>query len=198
MESYERLSNYPPEFFAKLSDDELEKRREETETELASHKCGRFPDYRAIRCLEGDRDAITHELRKRGKLVSPGASKDEGFLKQIEASRKALENAQQALNPSPDASSTPDSPKSPKPHPRVHEQVRSVSAVFTGHLSHSMATRVPHDPPVHFPSDLWPQTYLILLEAQKVSAQKPYVRFLQPRRCKDNAHFRRGSESGKD
>lgn len=118
---------------------------------------------------------------------------EDAFQKQIEAGRKALENARQALNPSQDVASTPIAEaqtltrekKAHKPKPKLPEPIRPVSTGFTSvSLTKAPApprevgglglapyqpkpAEVPHDPPMYFPSDLWPQTNVILLKAQR-------------------------------
>jgi hypothetical protein len=57
------------------------------------------------------------------------------------------------------------SKKKPKV-PRPVELVNTWRGSWLG--SHeSKPTQVPHDPPIYFPSDLWPQTNVILLKAQR-------------------------------
>ena len=64
---------------------------------------------------------------------------EDAFQKQIEAGRKALENARQALNPSQDVASTPNAEAqilahektAHKPKPKLPEPIRPVSTGFT-------------------------------------------------------------------
>ncbi len=60
-----------------------------------------------------------------------------------------------------------------KPRPRVPEPIRPVSTSGSLSLnSTSKPSEVPHDPPSYFPSDLWPQTNVVLLEARRKFPQR--------------------------
>lgn len=55
-----------------------------------------------------------------------------------------------------------------KPKLKLPAPVRTVSTALTSvSVTAPKASQVPHDPPMYFPSDLWPQTNVILLESQR-------------------------------
>jgi hypothetical protein len=54
-----------------------------------------------------------------------------------------------------------------KPRRRVPAPIRPVGTSYTLSSREPKATELPPNPPMYFPSDLWPQTNLILLEAQR-------------------------------
>jgi hypothetical protein len=118
---------------------------------------------------------------------------EDPFQKQIETGRKALESARQALNAPEDVASTPNAEsqilahkkEAHKPKPKLPEPIHPVGTGFTavsptkapapprevgvlGLRSYQpRSTEVPHDLPTYFPSDLWAQTSVILLQAQR-------------------------------
>ncbi len=60
-----------------------------------------------------------------------------------------------------------------KPRPKLPPPVRPVNT-SGGPLRNSASepSEVPHDPPIYFPTDLWPQTNVVLLEARRMFPER--------------------------
>ena len=57
---------------------------------------------------------------------------------------------------------------SPRRHlARAPKPLTTLSGTGGGTVPSTKPTEIPHNPPSYFPSDLWPQTYVILLEGQR-------------------------------
>src|SRR5215472_9769967 len=133
--------------YAKWSTEKLQERLEKLESQLATWSQTRRSDEKIDPgVFSGERVEIATELLRRGKL--PAGSEASMQDAQNKFARLVREEHKKVKVPAP---------------------VRPVSTVSGLWLRHdsSKPTEVPAHPPVYFPSDLWPQTNVILLRAQR-------------------------------